>query len=163
MTTGIHTLQQELTRWEHDLAAIDEECAAEDWTTPERLLTTVQKTLAAYRGRILPRLSADHDLALPALPPDYSPAAVAAYDAIVADELTRQVNRLEELRRDFITSRTPDLQLRIAETLAALRALAKVALRFGQEVELPRLAEHLAPGESSGLARAVHRHEKSLQ
>lgn len=156
-------LQQELARWAADLAALEEECAAEDWTTPERLLTTVQKTLTAYRGRILPRLSAGHDLALPALPPDYAPAAVAAYDAIVADELTRQVNLLEELRRDFITGGTPDLQLRIAETLAALRVLAKVALRFGQEVELPRLAEHLSPGESAGLAQAVHRYEKSLQ
>lgn len=132
----IASLQQELTRWEREVEVLEDECTAAGWNEPERLLATVQKTLGVYRGRILPRLGAEHDLALPALPDENAArAAVAAYDAVLDEELTRLVNQLEDQRRDLIRDgQTAEERLRIAETLAALRVLTRVALRFGAAV-----------------------------
>jgi hypothetical protein len=164
MTDTPASLQLELNRWEQDLEALADESTAEGWDAPERLLAAVQHTVAAYHRRILPRLKAEHDLVLPALPDAASVGAVASYDAIVEDELVRQVQQLDDLRRDLVTQgTTTDLQLRIAGAFAALRALATVALRFGQDVEVPQLEHRLTATQSAGLGRAVRRYERSMR
>ncbi|GAA1521367.1 hypothetical protein [Kribbella lupini] len=156
MTDSPASLQLELTRWEHELDALENESIAEGWSTPERLLAAMQSTVAAYQRRILPRLRAEHDLAVP------DAAAITSYDVIVEDELVRQVQQLDDLRRDLITQgNTTDLQLRIAGTFAALRALATVTLRFGQQAERPPLDQRAT--RSPGLGRAVRRYERSLR
>jgi hypothetical protein len=138
--SGLEALQRELEAWEEDLARLEAESAADAWTQREHLLATTLRTISAYRGRILPRLtghvaSADLDEA--------AQAVIAAYDEIVADELARAVDELEELRRELTTAdRTTRLQLRIGETLATIRTLSTVIVRFAQEVELPRLEKH---------------------
>ncbi|GAB2605066.1 hypothetical protein [Kribbella endophytica] len=158
------TLQLELARWENELETLENECTAEDWSRPERLMAAVRKTLAAYRRRILPRLKAEHDLVLPALPDVAAVAAVEAYDAIVEDELVQHVERLDDLRRELVrVGATAELELQIAESLAALRALTKVAVRFGRELEEPQLDQALTSAHASGLARAVRRYALSLR
>jgi hypothetical protein len=134
------TLQLELASWEQVLRTLTTESTSEGWTAPERLMAAVQQTVAAYHRRILPRLKAEHDLVLPALPDSAAVAAVAAYHAIIEEELLRQVDQLEDLRRDLVRAGgSAELERRITETLAALRALAGVALRFGREVEATHL------------------------
>ena len=111
MTT---TLQQEIERWEAELAQIAETSASEDWPVDERRLAEAQYTIAAYRGRILPLFTSRQP-----------------HQAIVTDEITHLVDRLEDLRNDlFRTVHPPTSHQEIAETLAALRALTQVALRF---------------------------------
>jgi hypothetical protein len=160
--TDVKALQAEIARWEEDLAKLEEEFAANGWTAPEKLLFTVQRTVNAYRRRVLPRISADRQLMLPAMPDEEAPAALTAYCAIVADEITELVGRLDELRIELIRGQTAELQLKAAETLAALRALGKVVVRFGQEVEIPSLTRRLTPEQSDQLTSAVHAYEKDL-
>lgn len=161
---GVGALQAELARWERDLAVLEEECMAEGWSDPEKLLLTIKRTAATYRSRVLPRITADRDLVLPALPDSEAPAALGAYSTIIADELARLVDRLDELRREVIGSgQTAELQLRVAEALAAIRALGTVVLRFGQEVELPSLSARLSPEQAGQLTAAVHAYEKSMR
>ncbi len=113
MTNDLASIQHDLAHWEHDLTVLSEELAAGDLTLPEQLIATVQDTLIAYRGRILPRL---------ALTLDQAPA--------VADELTHAVDRLEDIRRDLVAAGpTPELQTQLSETLAVLRVLVRIALR----------------------------------
>jgi len=127
----VKNLQAEITRWEDDLAALEEECTAEGWTEPEKLLFTLQRTAGTYRQRVLPRIAVD----LHALPDSEASAALTAYNTIIIDELVQLVARLEEVRLELIRfGQTPQLELQAVETLAALRALGKVVLRFGQEV-----------------------------
>ena len=111
MTNDLASIQHDLGQWEHDLTVLSEELAAGDLTLSEQLMATVQDTLTAYRGRILPRLALDQ-----------APA--------VADELTRAVDRLEDIRRDLIAGGpTPRLQTQLSETLAVLRVLVRITLR----------------------------------
>ena len=111
MTNDLASIQHDVEQWEHDLTVLSEELAAGDLTLPEQLMATVQDTLTAYRGRILPRLALDQ-----------APA--------VADELTHAVDHLEDIRRDLVaTGPTPELQTRLSETLAVLRVLVRIALR----------------------------------
>jgi hypothetical protein len=111
MTNDLASIRHDLDQWEHDLTVLSEELAAGDLNLPEQLMAIVQDTLAAYRGRILPRL------ALPQAP-------------AVADELSRAVDRLEDIRRDLVAGGpTPALQTQLTETLAVLRVLTRIALR----------------------------------
>lgn len=111
MTTS---LQQEIERWQAELARIAESSATDDWFVDERRLAEATHTITVYRGRILPSY------------PNRQP-----YDAIVADEITHLVDRLEDLRDDLLRTAHPaGTHEEIIETLAALRALAHVALRF---------------------------------
>ena len=162
--TDISVLQAEIARWEKDLAALEEECTAQGWTEPERLLFTAQRTIATYRRQVLPRITAERALMLPALPDSRAPEALTEYNAIVADEINQLVDRLDELRRELIRfGQTAQLQLQAAETLAGLRALGRVVLRFSQEVEIPSLTAQLTPEQSDQLTTAVHAYEKDLQ
>jgi hypothetical protein len=162
--TGISTLQAELDRWEKDLAALEDEYTADGWSEPEKLMFTLQRTASTYRHQVLPRIAADRELMLPALPDGEAPAAIAAYSTIIADELSRLVDQLEELRFDLVRSgHTAQIQLHATEVLAATRVLGTVVLRFGQEVELPSLSARLSPEQSNQLAAAVHAYEKSIQ
>jgi len=139
--SGLEALQREFAAWEEDLARLEAESAADDWTLREHLLATTLRTVSAYRGRILPRLAAGR---VPATGlDDAAQRIIAAYDEIVADELARAVDDLEDLRRELTTAdSSAQLQLRIGETLATIRALSTVVIRVGQEVELPRLEKH---------------------
>ena len=111
MTNEVASVQHDLDRWEHDLTVLSEELAAGDLSLPEQLMATVQETLTAYRGRILPRLALTQ-----------APA--------VADELDHAVDRLEDIRRALVaTGPTPTLQTQLSETLAVLRVLIRIALR----------------------------------
>ncbi|QNE16976.1 hypothetical protein F1D05_02455 [Kribbella qitaiheensis] len=161
---GMATLQTEITRWETDLAILEDECTSEGWTAPEKLLITLQRTAGTYRHRVLPRLVADSALMLPAIPDNEAPAALSTYSAVVTGELAQLVDRLDELRLDLIRfGRTDQLQLRAVETLGALRALGRVVLRFGREFEAPRLTAQLTPDQSEQLTAAVHTFEKKLR
>jgi hypothetical protein len=105
-------LQQEVDRWEADLAALAE--TGPDWVLEERRLAEAQHTLVAFRGHILPVLK-----------------AADARDAILVDDIEHLLDELEDLRNDlFRTVHPADSYQRIAETIAALRALAGLALRF---------------------------------
>jgi hypothetical protein len=139
--SGLEALQREFGAWEEDLARLEAESAADDWNLREHLLATTLRTVSAYRGRILPRLAAGR---VPATSlDDAAQRIIAAYDEIVADELARAVDDLEDLRRELTTAdSSAQLQLRIGETLATIRALSTVVIRVGQEVELPRLEKH---------------------
>ncbi|TDU83800.1 hypothetical protein EV138_6264 [Kribbella voronezhensis] len=160
----VRELQTEIARWEDDLAALEDECTAEGWTEPEKLLYTLQRTVGTYRRRVLPRIVADGALMLPALPDDDAPAALAAYNAIITDELVQLVDRMEELRLELIRfGQTAQLQLQAVEILAAVRALGTVVLRFGQEVEIPSLTARLTPDQSDQLTAAVHAYERDLR
>lgn len=162
--TSVTTLQNEITRWENDLAALQEDCTAEGWTEPEKLLVALQRTSGTYRRRILPRLEADRILLLPAMPDNEAPAALAAYTRIIVDELAELVSRLDEVRLELIRfGQTAQLQLQATEILAALHALGRVVLRFGQEVEIPSLTARLTPTQSDQLTTAVHDFEKNLR
>lgn len=142
--SDVKNLQAEIARWEVDLAALEDECAAEGWTEPEKLLIALQRTVGTYRRRVLPRIVADRAL-LPTLPDSEAPAALTAYNAIITDELVQLVERIAELRLELIRfGQTARLQLQAIETLAAVRALSTVILRFGQEIEIPSLTARLA-------------------
>ncbi len=139
--TGIATLQNEIARWETDLAVLEDECTSEGWTASEKLLITLQRTAGTYRHRVLPRLVADSALVLPAIPDDEAPAALTAYSAAITDELARLVDQLDELRLELIRfGQSDELQLQAVETLGGLRALGKIVLRFARDFEAPRLA-----------------------
>ena len=162
--TSVSILQAEIARWEKDLAALEDQCSAEGWTEPEKLLFTLQRTAGTYRRRVLPRIAADRALMLPAIPHSQAPEALTAYSAIIADEMVRLVERLDELRMELIRyGQTAQLQLRAVETLAGLRALGRVVLRFGQEVELPSVTAQLTPEQSDQLTTAVHAYKKDLR
>jgi hypothetical protein len=108
------TLRQEIDRWEAELTNIAETSQTDNWFLEERRLAEAQHTLAAFRGHILPMLT-----------------GTQAHDAIVLDEIEHLLDGLEDLRNDlFRTVHPPDSHRKIAETVAALRALATVALRF---------------------------------
>jgi hypothetical protein len=107
-------LQQDINRWEADLDDIAETSVADDWFLEERRLTEAQHTLVAFRGRILPSLIAEQP-----------------HDAIVADEIEHLLDELEDLRNDlFRTVHPAESHHRIAEVVAALRVLNRVALRL---------------------------------
>jgi hypothetical protein len=162
--TSVRALQSEVVRWEHDLAELEEECTADGWTEPEKLLITLQRTSATYRRRVLPRLDADRLLLLPAMPADEAPAALSAVNLILVDELAELVGRLDDVRLELIRfGRTEQLQRQATEILAGLRALGRVVLRFGQEVEIPSLTARLTPDQSDQLTTAVHDYEKNLR
>jgi hypothetical protein len=136
------SLRSEITRWENDLAILENDCTTEGWTDPEKLLITLQRTSGTYRSRVLPRLEGDRLLLLPALPDDEAPAALAAYNTIIVDELVVLVGQLDDLRLELIRfGQTPYLQKRATEILASLHALGRVVVRFGQEIEIPALKE----------------------
>jgi hypothetical protein len=105
------TLRQEVDRWEADLSNLAETSASEGWFLEERRLAEAQHTLAAFRGHILPLLTVH--------PP---------YDAMVA-EIEHLLDGLEDDRNElFRTVHSSASHQRIAETVAALRALGRVAL-----------------------------------
>ena len=144
--SGINVLQAEIAQCEKDLAALEDECTAEGWTEPEKLLFTLQRTASTYGRRVLPRIAADRALMLPAVPDIEAPEALAAYSAIISDELAQLADRLDELRIELLRlGHTAQLQLQAAETLAGLSALGRVVRRFGQEVQIPSLIAQLTP------------------
>ncbi len=132
MTNQTASLRQELDQSEHALAALSDELTAGGLSRTEQLMATVQTTLTAYRGRIIPRLERDHGRA------GSAERALAAYDAIVQEELTRAVSRLEDLRRELVASGSPvNLQTQVNETLAVLRVLIRIAVSVGHEATIP--------------------------
>ena len=115
MTT---TLQQEIERWEADLESIAENSASDNWFLEERRFAEAQHTITAFRDRILPIVT-QHP-----------------HDAIIAHEIEHLVDRLEDLRNDlYRTVHPPTSHQEIAETVAALRAVSRVALRFERALE----------------------------
>jgi hypothetical protein len=113
------TLQQEIDRWQAELGHIAETSSTDCWFLEERRLAEAQQTIAVFRGRILPLL-----------------VTRQPYDAIVIDEIEHLVDRLEDLRNDlFRTVHPATSHQEIAETLASLRTLSGVALRFEQTLQ----------------------------
>lgn len=117
MTTS---LQQEIAHWEAELDRIAENSVSDGWLPSERRLAEAQHTITAYRGHVLPSFTSER-----------------LYDAIVADELTHLVDRLEDLRNDLFQTNHEDRDAhqQIAETLASLRTLGRLAIRFEQAAE----------------------------
>jgi hypothetical protein len=162
--SDVKNLQAEIAYWEADLAALEDECTAEGWTEPEKLLFTLHRTVGTYRRRVLPRIVADRALMLPVIADSEAPAALTAYNAIITEEIVQLVDRLEELRLELIRfGQTAQLQVQAVQILAAVRALGTVVLRFGQEVEIPSLTARLTPEQSDQLTAAVHAYEKDLR
>ena len=119
MTT---TLQQEIERWEAELRSIAENSTSDNWFLEERRFAEAQHTIAAFRGRILPALTSGQP-----------------HDAILAHEIEHLVDRLEDLRNDlYRTVHPPMSHQQVAETIAALRALSNVVLRFEQTSQTVR-------------------------
>ncbi|TCC21569.1 hypothetical protein [Kribbella sindirgiensis] len=113
------TLRQEIDRWEADLANITDTSSTDNWFLEERRLAEAQHTILAFRGRILPMLT-----------------ATQSHNGVVADEIEHLLGRLEKLRDDlFGTVHPTESHREIAETVAALRALSRVALRFERTPE----------------------------
>ena len=113
------TLRQEIDRWEADLDNIAEISLSDNWFLEERRLAEAQHTLVAFRAHILPTL-----------------AAQRPHDLIVVDEIEHLLDGLEDLRNDLFRTVHPTSSHReIAEAIAALRALSRVALRFEQTLE----------------------------
>lgn len=107
------TLSQEIDRWEADLESIAETSANDSWFLEERRLAEAQHTLVAFRGRILPALTAE------------------PHDAAVAGELGRLLDELEDLRNELLRTVHPvESHRAIADTIVALRALTKLAARL---------------------------------
>lgn len=108
------TLHQEIDRWETELDNIADTSQTDNWFLEERRLAEAQHTLAAFRGHILPILTTEQ-----------------TQDAILVDEIEHLLDNLEDLRNDlFRTVHPTDSHWKIAETVAAIRALTNVALRF---------------------------------
>lgn len=115
-----NSLQQDIDRWEDDLQHIAENSASDNWFLEERRFAEAQHTITAYRGRILPMLTSRQP-----------------HDTILACEIEHLVDDLEDLRNDlYRTVHPPASHQQIAETIAALRALSRIALRFEQRVTL---------------------------
>lgn len=113
MTTS---LQQQIERWEAELDRIAEDNTSDKWFLEERRFAEAQHTIAIYRGRILPLVT------------HHQP-----HDAIISDEIEHLIDHLEDLRNDLYRTVHPATShQQIAETVAALRALARVAVRFEQ-------------------------------
>jgi hypothetical protein len=143
--TTVTELQSEITHWENDLTELEAECTAEGWTEPEKLLLTMQRTSGTYRHRILPRLETDRSLAQSA---SEAPRTLATCTTIVRGELVELIDRLDELRLELIRfGQTPQLQVQAVEILAGLRALGKVVLRFGREIEIPAVSAQLTQAQ----------------
>jgi hypothetical protein len=119
MTTS---LQHEIEHWEAGLEHIAENSASDNWFLEERRFAEAQQTITAYRGRILPTFTSRQP-----------------HDVIVAHEIEHLVDHLEDLRNDlYRTVHPPTSHQQIAETIAALRALTRVALRFEQKPQAVR-------------------------
>lgn len=113
------TLREEIDRWEADLDNIAETSLTDNWFLEERRLAETLHTLTAFRGRILPMLTAQ-------LP----------HDRIIVDEIEHLLDELQELRDHlYRTVHPPDTHREVAETIAALRALSRVAVRFERSLE----------------------------
>ena len=111
------SLLREFDRWDDDLGRLEEECTAGDWAQRERLMVTAQRTVATYRGRILPQLRAES-----------GPATTYAH--VVADQLTHAVDLLEDLERELVKpGQTSQLEQHINEMLAVIRVLGTVIRR----------------------------------
>jgi hypothetical protein len=116
---GTDSLLREFERWDEDLGRLEDECAAGDWAQRERLMVTAQRTIATYRDRILPQLRAEQ--------------AATTYAHVIADQLTHEVDLLEDLERELVTpGQTSQLELRINEMLAVIRVLGTVVRRVHQ-------------------------------
>ena len=113
-------LLREFDHWDDDLARLEDEYAANDWAQRERLMITAQRTVATYRGRILPQLRAEN-------------APARTYAHVVVDQLTHAVDLLDDLQRELVRpGQTSHLELRINETLAVIRVLGTVVRRVHQ-------------------------------
>ncbi|MFG1813556.1 hypothetical protein ACGFIF_07335 [Kribbella sp. NPDC049174] len=114
---GTASLLREFDRWDEDLSRLEDEYAAGDWAQRERLMITAQRTVATYRGRILPLLKAED-------------APAVTYAHVVTDQLTHAVDLLEDLQRELVKpGQISRLELRIDETLAVIRVLGTVVRR----------------------------------
>jgi hypothetical protein len=108
------TLREEIDRWEADLEDIAETSLTDNWFLEERRLAEALHTLTAFRGRILPILTAQQP-----------------QDRVIVDEIEHLLHELQELRDHlYRTVHPPDAHREVAETIAALRALCRVAVRF---------------------------------
>jgi len=113
------TLRAEFDRWQADLDNIADISQTDNWFLEERRLAEAQHTILAFRGRILPMLSAQQQ-----------------HDTIIADEIEHLVDDLEDLRNDTFQAAHPrESHRQIAEAVATLRALTRVALRFERTLE----------------------------
>ena len=117
MTTTLH---QEIDRWEADLETIAANSASDSWFLEERRFAEAQHTIMAFRGRILPTSSRTSNRTTRSS----------------SHEIEHLVDRLEDLRNDlYRTVHPPTSHQQVAETVAALRALSRVALRDGRSLE----------------------------
>ncbi|WP_329000919.1 hypothetical protein OHA18_41620 [Kribbella sp. NBC_00709] len=113
------TLRQEIDRWEADLENIASTSQSDDWFLEEQRLTEALHTLTAFRGRIVPILTAEQP-----------------NDRIIVDEIEHLLDHLQDLRDHlYRTVHPPNCHQEVAETLAALRALSRVAARFEPTLE----------------------------
>ncbi|WP_432893386.1 hypothetical protein ACQPYH_19995 [Kribbella sp. CA-245084] len=113
------TLREEIDRWEADLDNIAEASQYNDWFLEERRLAEALHTITAFRERIIPIL-----------------AAKQPHGNVIVVEIEHLVDALEVLRDDlYRTVHPPDSYLAVAEKVAALRSLARVAASLDRTLE----------------------------
>ena len=106
-------LREEVDRWEADLESIAEASQYNDWFLEERRLPEALHTTTAFRAHIVPALTSQQ-------PPD----------KVIVTEIEQLLDALEVLRDDlYRTVHPPDSYLEVAQKVAALRSLTRVAAR----------------------------------
>ena len=113
------TLRAEVDRWEADLRNIAEASQYNDWFLEERRLAEALHTIAAFRERIIPTVTTQQP-----------------HDNVIVAEIEQLLNALEALRDDlYRTVHPPNSYLEVAEKVAALRALCRVATSLDRTLE----------------------------
>jgi hypothetical protein len=113
------TLRTEIDYWEADLRNIAEASQYNDWFLEERRLAEALHTISAFRERIIPMLTARQP-----------------QDRVIVAEIEQLVDALEILRDDlYRTVHPPNSYLQVAEKVAALRALGRVATSLDRTLE----------------------------
>ncbi|WP_432877257.1 hypothetical protein ACQPYH_28365 [Kribbella sp. CA-245084] len=113
------TLREEIDRWEADLSNIAEASQYNDWFLEERRLAEALHTIAAFHQRIIPMLT-----------------ALQPHDKVIVAEIEQLLDALELLRDDlYRTVHPPNSYLQVAEKVAALRALSRVAASLDRTFE----------------------------
>jgi hypothetical protein len=107
-------LRAEVDRWEADLENIAEASQYNDWFLEERRLAEALHTITAFRAHIVPALTSQQP-----------------HDKVIVIEIEQLLDALEVLRDDlYRTVHPPDSYLEVAQKVATLRSLTRVAARI---------------------------------
>jgi hypothetical protein len=163
--TALDDLRNEQLSWRASLDLTDIDGHTEATDTPEDLLFRLRTAITVYRYQVLPHLTAEVELVLPALVVELQDEPIAGgYARVLAEELDGVVRRMDAAQRDLLQyPHSEPVRSRVMALLTAAAALATVAMRFGDEVVLPHLSERLGPHHSEQIAEAVQAYEHAYR